>query len=67
MAGTPKIDGFLEEIPLKWMIGGYPHFRKPPHRGILFGIVSKGEMSPTMVLGTEANHDSWHLSLHGNS
>ena len=27
----PKIDGFQWKILLKWMIWGYPHFRKPSH------------------------------------
>ena len=22
---------FIEKIPLKWMIWGYPYFRKPPY------------------------------------
>ena len=29
--GYPKMDGFFGENPvLKWMIWGYPYFRKPP-------------------------------------
>ena len=26
----PQMDGLEGKIPLKWMIWGYPHFRKPP-------------------------------------
>ena len=30
--GYPQMDGwFIMEISLKWMIWGYPHFRKPPY------------------------------------
>ena len=28
--GYPKMDGLWRKIPLKWMIWGYPRFRKPP-------------------------------------
>ena len=28
--GSPKNGWFIEKIPLKWMIWGYLHFRKPP-------------------------------------
>ena len=28
--GVPKNGRFIEKIPLKWMIWGYPYFRKPP-------------------------------------
>ena len=31
--GYPKTDGLWWKIPLKWMIWGYPYFRKPPPRG----------------------------------
>ena len=30
--GHPKTDGLEWKIPFKWMIGGYPCFRKPPIR-----------------------------------
>ena len=29
--GDPKNGWFIREIPLKWMIWGYPYFRKPPY------------------------------------
>ena len=29
--GYPKIDGLQWKILLKWMIWGYPHFRKPSY------------------------------------
>ena len=28
--GYPKMDGLEWKLPLKWMIWGYPQFRKPP-------------------------------------
>ena len=35
--GVPKMDGFQWKILLKWMIWGYPHFRKPPSESCSFG------------------------------
>ena len=29
--GTPIAGWFIMEHPIKWIISGYPHFRKPPH------------------------------------
>ena len=29
--GVPPNGWFIEEIQLKWMIWGYPYFRKPPY------------------------------------
>ena len=29
--GYPKMVGFWWKIPLKWMIWGYPYFRKPSY------------------------------------
>ena len=29
--GYPPMDGLQWKIPLKWMIWGYPYFRKPPN------------------------------------
>ena len=29
--GDPKIGSFIMENPFKWMIWGYPCFRKPPY------------------------------------
>ena len=28
---VPQMDGLIWKIVLKWMIWGYPHFRKPPY------------------------------------
>ena len=32
----PKLDGLYGKIPLKWMIWGYPHFRKCPYILLVF-------------------------------
>ena len=29
--GDPQNGWFIREIPLKWMIWGYPYFRQPPY------------------------------------
>ena len=29
--GDPQNGWFVVENPMKWMMLGYPHFRKPPH------------------------------------
>ena len=29
--GIPPMDGLCWKIPVKWMIWGYPYFRKPPY------------------------------------
>ena len=29
--GVPQNGWFFMEIPLEWMIWGYPYFRKPPY------------------------------------
>ena len=46
--GYPKIDCFyrkFKKILSKWMIWGYPYFRKPPHGSILAIAVSAGKCS----------------------
>ena len=46
--GYPKIDCFyrkFKKILSKWMIWGYPYFRKPPHGSILAIAVNAGKCS----------------------
>ena len=38
--GYPNIDGLLWNIPLKWMIGGYPYCRTPPYVSIQFDEIT---------------------------
>ena len=50
------MDGFLGEIPLKWMMWGYPYFRKPPD-----GQTASNNYffcSPLLSRGQSGAHDS---------
>ena len=44
----------MEKIPLKWMIWGYPYFRKHPNRGVngicFLWLVSFGSLNQPVVL-----------------
>ena len=54
--GYPKMVGFKGNIPLKWIIWGYPYFRKPPYgkiwqmchfqRKMSAGFFFRGRCSP---------------------
>ena len=41
--GDPQNGGFIENILLKWMIEGYPYFRKPPFGKTLGKLWAKSE------------------------
>ena len=36
--GLPKNGWFIVKIPLKWMMWGYPHFRKPPYHWSMYHL-----------------------------
>ena len=42
MGGTPQTVGLSGKIPLKWMIQGYPHFRKPLNESATLGYLILG-------------------------
>ena len=53
--GVPQNGWFLREIPLKWMIGGYPHLWKPPYVGCLKNTLDGPAKSESPVDGL--SHD----------
>ena len=62
MGGTPIAGWFIMDsltIPLKWMIWGYPHFRKLPYCNL------GNPMQPTMTGDDHENCDIWDGVLLG--
>ena len=58
--GDPKNGWFLlGKIPLKWMIWGYPYFRKPPNESMVFAVrfrIYPYEHSHVRVISSTACH-----------
>ena len=48
--GFPKMDSLQGKIPLKWMIWGYPYFRKPPYHWKLQGVARSSTRWPPPLM-----------------
>ena len=62
--GVPQHGWFLRKKTLKWMIRGYPYFRKPPYIYIYHSLsLYPHEISPFSSPDSVASHTSKVLSV----